>query len=281
MVLQAGKARVGSYLLNAFNERIDLLLVTFFFGASVSGNYFMAARLVKQPLSRLSPVIATIALPVFRDVADEPIKRERYYREALKLLSVVIIPVVIFMSVNLSIIVPAIIGEGWELVPTLGAVLSVMVIARLLVSMTGMMMLARGHFAWVLKWQFITFLLTTSVLLFGGIASLDIITFAIGQCCAYGASCLLTFYSFQRINGFDAPHSIIIDLLNPLLISCVSVMAAIFFASRICSASDLQYLFITFISAATIYFILVSKLSPTHYAGLTLLLSKSRNVLKK
>lgn len=279
--LQIGKARAGSYLLNTFNERLDVLLVTFFFGASAAGNYFIAARLIKQPLSRLSPLIATISLPIFKDIANQPNRREHYYREALKLLSVIVIPVIIFLSLNLSIIVPLIIGDGWVLVPVIGSILSAMVISRLLVSMTGMMMLAKGEFTWVLKWQFITFLITTSVLLLAGTASLDITTFTISQCCAYGLACLLTFFSFQRVNRFRQPIAIVADLLTPLLFSGLSVVLGAFFANRISFSLDLTYLAFTFIFSAIIYLMLICKLSPSHFSVVCLFMAKNESVLRK
>ena len=80
--LSFGLFQIGEKGAYYVGQRSDQMLIGFFFGADALGYYSFAFNLVAQPLSRINPVLTSVAFPVFSQVPERPREAQKGLLEA-------------------------------------------------------------------------------------------------------------------------------------------------------------------------------------------------------
>jgi hypothetical protein len=148
-----GAFQIGDNLLNYFNSQLDLLLLGKLAGAEALGLYYAAKQIAYKPLQLINPVVTKVALPVFARVQDEPERLRRGYLDVVAALALVQVPVYGTLAALSALVVPLLLGTGWERGAPVLALLCMAMLLRSTINPVGSLLLARGRAAHSLAWN--------------------------------------------------------------------------------------------------------------------------------
>jgi O-antigen/teichoic acid export membrane protein len=94
-------------------SRFDGLLIGKFFGASTLGLYRQAYQLLVVPVQQINVPISSVAQPALSRLQSDPERYRRYYQKMLFFISVMLIPIGIFIGIYAREIVLLLLGEKW------------------------------------------------------------------------------------------------------------------------------------------------------------------------
>ena len=165
-----GLYQMGERSLDYLEANADKLLIGKFVGIEATGFYNMAWQLIIFPLSKINPVINKVAFPVYAKVQDDPEALNRYYSLTVRVLSLVTVPILAFLSLYSSDVVFVVFGEGWQTTANLVTSLAFLGVLKALGNPGGALLLSLGYaritFLWVLFWSIvITLTLTITLML--------------------------------------------------------------------------------------------------------------------
>lgn len=151
-----GFYQMGERSINYISANIDKILIGKMVGMSAVGFYNMAWQLIIFPLSRINPIINTVAFPAYAKLQLEPKRLERYYTASIILLSLITIPFLVFLFTFSSEIVLLVFGQGWEKAANLVQILAIVGVGKALGNPGGALMLSLGRadvgFWWNVFW---------------------------------------------------------------------------------------------------------------------------------
>jgi O-antigen/teichoic acid export membrane protein len=140
-----GIYQMGERSINYISANIDKILIGKILGTSAVGFYNMAWQLIIFPLSRINPIVNTVAFPAYAKLQLETDRRERYYTASMKLLSLITIPLLVFLFFFAGEIVILVYGKGWEQTSILVQILAIVGIAYAFGNPGGALILALGR----------------------------------------------------------------------------------------------------------------------------------------
>ncbi|MBH0038956.1 MOP flippase family protein [Pseudoalteromonas sp. SWN166] len=153
-----GLFQMGEKSVNYVSANIDKLLIGKMIGFQAVGFYNMAWQLIIFPLAKINPVINKVAFPVYAKVQNDQEALNRYYNLSVKVLSLLTVPILAFLSFFASDVVLIVFGEGWEKTAILVTVLAFVGIGKALGNPGGALILALGRadigFWWNIFWAF-------------------------------------------------------------------------------------------------------------------------------
>ena len=151
-----GLYQMGERSINCISANIDKILIGKMVGMSAVGFYNMAWQLIIFPLSRINPIVNTVAFPAYAKLQLEPERRERYYTASVKLLSLITIPLLVFLFFFAAEIVLLVFGNGWEQTAILVQILAIVGVGKALGNPGGALILSLGRadvgFWWNIFW---------------------------------------------------------------------------------------------------------------------------------
>lgn len=154
--LSFGAFQMGEKSINYFSANIDKIFLGKFVGMEGLGFYNLAWQLVIFPLVKINPIVNKVAFPVFSKIQNNLSLLSKYYGFALRTLSLLTIPIFVFMFFYSYEIVKVIYGQGWEETALLIRILSIVGILKALGNPAGALMLALGRadigFWWNVAW---------------------------------------------------------------------------------------------------------------------------------
>lgn len=151
--LRPGAWRLSSYLLNSVNSRLDLILISSLLGTHAAGLYFVAWKIVAQPLTRFLPFITQLALPLFSKRAQDPISLQRAYRTAMSFIAFVLPPMIVISFLVVPYLLDYVLGSGWSEILGVTQVLIVLIMARVFTPLISVVMLSLKDYGWATRWQ--------------------------------------------------------------------------------------------------------------------------------
>lgn len=165
-----GAYQMGDKSINYLSAHIDKILIGKVLGMESLGFYNLAWQLIIFPLQRINPIINLVAFPVYSKIQHDKAELARYYSLSLHALSIITVPLLIFMAFFSSEIIVTIYGKGWEQAAVLLSILSVVGIMKALGNPGGSVVLALGRadigFWWNVGWAaLVTIGLTISLAL--------------------------------------------------------------------------------------------------------------------
>jgi len=108
-----GSNLTGFNILNYFSRNADNALIGWYWGASQLGFYNRAYALMTLPLTQLRAPIAGVVTPGLSRLQHSPERYKNYYSHALRLYSLLALPIMTFIVITADHIVPIVLGPGW------------------------------------------------------------------------------------------------------------------------------------------------------------------------
>jgi O-antigen/teichoic acid export membrane protein len=151
-----GLYQMGERAINYVSANIDKVLIGKFAGMTAVGFYNMAWQLIIFPLSRINPVVNTVAFPTYALLQHDTDTRSRYYAASVRILSLVTVPLLAFVFFFASAVTALVFGPGWEQTAVLAQILTVVGVAKALGNPGGALLLSMGRadvgFWWNIVW---------------------------------------------------------------------------------------------------------------------------------
>ena len=142
--LRFGADVLGSNLLGALSAACDRLIIGSFSGPAAVGVYRQAAQLVATPTDQVLGPLYQVAQPALSRVQHDPERYRRGYARLLTLVSLVTMPVSLFLAVFAEDATLVLLGPGWsEAVPVV-RILCFAAVFRQPVGSTALILLTRG-----------------------------------------------------------------------------------------------------------------------------------------
>ena len=165
--LRFGANVLGSNLLGALAASCDRLILGGFAGPAAVGVYRQAAQLVATPTDQLLGPLYQVAQPALSRVQHEPERYRRGYARLLTLVSIVTMPVSLFLAVFAEEATLVLLGPGWsEAVPVV-RILCIAAVFRQSVGSTALILLTRGDARTCLRLAALNQLLLVPAMLLG------------------------------------------------------------------------------------------------------------------
>jgi len=123
--------------INYFSRNADNLLIGKFFGAAPLGFYDKSYRLMMMPVQNLTHVITPVLHPVLSQYQNEKKTIYNAYYKVVKLLSVIGLPLSVFLFFNANEIINIIYGPQWEQSIPVFKLLALTVAIQIVLSSTG------------------------------------------------------------------------------------------------------------------------------------------------
>lgn len=169
--LSFGLYRVGAMVANQINSRADQILIGVLMGPVALGYYNIAFRLVMEPIQKISPILTSVAFPVFSIIQDDTARLKRGFIQMIRFLMFVNAPVLIGMAVVAPLAVPLLIGEKWLPSIPLVQILSFYALVRSLGNAGGSLIIAKGKANWTFYWNIALLLIIPTVVYFSSFES--------------------------------------------------------------------------------------------------------------
>ncbi|HXF12549.1 MAG TPA: lipopolysaccharide biosynthesis protein, partial [Terriglobales bacterium] len=147
----------ASYLVMNVNSNADNVLIGWYWGATPLGFYSRAYNLLMLPIRQLSAPAASVAVPTFSRVQDDPGRLARYYLRAANLIMWIIAPVFGFLFVAAMPIVILALGDQWEAAAPVFQILAIFALGQMLVNLTVWLLVSCGESRRLLKLVLIMF----------------------------------------------------------------------------------------------------------------------------
>lgn len=161
-LLNFGMFQMGERTLNYLSANIDKILIAKFAGINAVGIYSLAWQVIIFPLLRINPIVNKVAFPVYSKIQTNKAELDNYYTLSMKLVSLLTIPILIFLIFFPHSVLQVIFGDGWGMAADLMPLLAIVGIFKVLGSPAGPVILAVGRadvsFWWNLVWVISVFL---------------------------------------------------------------------------------------------------------------------------
>ncbi len=218
-----GLYQMGDRGLGVYATRIDQLIIGRFFGPDILGAYHLAYHLVLFPISRLSPLLNRVALPVFSSRQDNDAILRNGYLKLMRAMMSIIAPLFLLAALTAPWLVPLLFGGGWELAIQLIPLMAVVGLFRMLGNPSGNIVLAKGRARLLFLWNLGAAVVSTVVFLTGAHYSVfmllwlyigaNVIYFIVGQSILVNRLIALQWSRFLRS---------ILPLVSVLAVSCLA-----------------------------------------------------------
>jgi O-antigen/teichoic acid export membrane protein len=147
-----GANLAGFVVLNYLAVNVQALVIGRAHGASATGVYGRAQRLVAASTGYLLGPVTGVAFPVMARLVDDPDRWARYYHKAQTVVVVTTLGIAPLLVVYAHEIVQVLLGRQWEDAAPVLAILGVGVAAQGLCSPTGWIYQSRGDTHRMLRW---------------------------------------------------------------------------------------------------------------------------------
>lgn len=181
-MLAFGGNLTGFNIVNYFARNLDKILIGWRWGTQSLGLYSRAYSLLMLPLQQINIPISAVAVPTLSRLQNEPQRYRRYYLEAVSIVTLIVLPIVVFTLVMSEEIIELILGPQWHQSAIVFRFLCLSAIAQPICNTSGWLLTSLGRTGRLLKW--------------GVFASVVIvISFFLGL--PYGIKGVALFYSFS------------------------------------------------------------------------------------
>jgi lipopolysaccharide exporter len=202
-IVNFGLFQTGSGFLYYLSSRLDQFLIAALLGPQALGYYALAWALVMEPVSRISPVIISVAFPVFARRQDDRGALSRGFRLVTKMLAMAIAPMVFGFAAVAPIAIPIALGDRWIPSVRLMELLSVIAIVNAVNAPIGSLVLAMGRadrlFYWTLCYCLVQAPLYAVSLGIGGLVPATVVLCAVHV----GATYLVYVYLLRPVLGIS------------------------------------------------------------------------------
>jgi O-antigen/teichoic acid export membrane protein len=141
----------ASYLIFNLNRSVDNILIGWYWGAAPLGLYSRAYNLLMLPVRQLNAPIASVAVPAFSKLQDDPERYARYYLRAINLITWVSLPLFGFLFVAARPVIILILGAKWWEAAPVFQILAISALGQMLFESIVWLLVSRGQSRRLLK----------------------------------------------------------------------------------------------------------------------------------
>ena len=164
--LRHGLLRVGASFINNINTRSDQLAIGLFLGPVELGYYSLAYNIAMKPFQKINPILTQISFPIFAKISHDLSRVRAGYRSGMRMILSINAPLMLGYAAIAPLLIPAILGGGWEPIVTVSQVLAVYALFRSAGSLNIGIILSQGKFRWPFYWNlFLLFLIPFAIFL--------------------------------------------------------------------------------------------------------------------
>ena len=146
-----GRDVAASYFIFTLNRSADNALIGWYWGAAPLGLYSRAYNLLMLPIRQLSAPMASVAVPAFSRIHNDPERYARYYLATTNLMMWIIAPLFGFLFVAARPVVIFVLGGKWEEAAPVFQMLSISGPGQVLLESTIWILVSRGLSGRLLK----------------------------------------------------------------------------------------------------------------------------------
>lgn len=221
-----GAFRTADLALGFLVQRIDRILIAFFFGQEALGVYAFAWHIAVEPMQRLIPTFTQVLFPGLSKIKSDLVRVARVYCKGLKVISATNLPIIVAVAVCSPVAVPMLFGDHWIDAVPLIQILSVVAAMRVLMGPSGVLTMSQGRPDITLYWNMGLSIVGAAVMI-GAAAIGDLTDVAI----AFAGLYVLLFLVHPLLLLRPVlPDLSVLQLLHavaaPLLLSCAAGVAA-------------------------------------------------------
>ena len=189
---------IGLELLATVQGTVDNLLVGYFLGVEALGLYYFAFNAGLGILIGLLNSFAVAVYPHLCAVLGDREQLGRRFRQTLRLLGTIVVPLVLLQAALAPLYVPVVFGEKWRAAIPVLMLVSLSALARPFGSATAQLLRAVGRPDVDLRWQ----MMITSVLIACLLVAVQFNVVAVAAAVLVAQTVMLTLYSLRAPTAF-------------------------------------------------------------------------------
>ncbi len=143
--LSFGAFQMGERVVNYLSANIDYIIIGRFLGPAALGFYTLAYQIVIFPLTKINPIITTVAFPAFSIVQDDNSRMRSGYCKVINYISILSFPMLAGMLVVAPEFIRLVYGIKWEPSIILVQILCLVGAFKSLGNPIGSVLLAKGR----------------------------------------------------------------------------------------------------------------------------------------
>jgi len=136
---------VGSNFLAYLGRNADNVLIGWYWGAGPLGLYSRAYGLLMLPLRQLNSPVASVAVPAFSRIQDDPERFARYYLHTMNLIMWISAPLVGFLFIAAEPVITVVLGAQWVEAAAVFQLLAISALVQPLYNALGWVFVSRGR----------------------------------------------------------------------------------------------------------------------------------------
>jgi O-antigen/teichoic acid export membrane protein len=144
MVTFGGNVATSYFIFN-LNRSADNALIGWYWKAAPLGLYSRAYNLLMLPLRQLSAPVASVAIPAFSRIQNDPERYARYYLATIRVMMWIIAPLFGFLFVAAEPVIVLVLGRQWLEAAPVFRILSISGPGQLLLDTTIWILVSRGR----------------------------------------------------------------------------------------------------------------------------------------
>ncbi len=129
---------------NYLVRNVDYLIIGKFFSAEVLGQYSIAYKILLFPMRTITSKVNAVLLPVLARINTGTNNFKQKYFLVITVLSLLIFPLMGFISLTADLWVPVLFNKNYPLLPSMVSVLAIVGMLQALVSPVGTLFLLKG-----------------------------------------------------------------------------------------------------------------------------------------
>ena len=143
---------LGFHIFNYFARNADYLLIGRYLGAQALGYYTLAYRIMLYPVQNVSAVLGRVMFPAFSRLQTRLDRFRSGFLRASSGIAIITFPLMLGLAVVVEPFVAAILGEKWQPVVLLLAILAPVGMLQSIGATVGSIYQATGRTDWMFRW---------------------------------------------------------------------------------------------------------------------------------
>jgi len=113
-MVRFGAYLTGTNLIGTIARNLDRILIGRALGATATGYYAHAHRILLMPISQLNFPLTHVAIPTLSRLQDDPDRYRMFYRRGIEAIAAVSFPAVLAGLIAADHLVPTLLGDQWD-----------------------------------------------------------------------------------------------------------------------------------------------------------------------
>ena len=259
-MVRFGIYMMGTNLINTVNSQLDIWFLGRAGSSGAVGGYGVSKDINMRIVQVINPVVTRVSSPLFASFQDNNVELRNIYRQILRLIAVVLMPIYIGCFLYSDEVVYLMMGGEWIEYSSIFGALALWGLYRGLINPIGGLLIAKGQANRSFYWNVFIFLLLIPLLysssILGGVSMVAYMFAGLGLILYWPAWRLLVYPSIKLdFNGYFNCH------FSPFLISLISVGGGrIIF--DLCAVSEPWFWIVCLFLSGVLYLFITSLFNP-------------------